>query len=76
MLLGCILNGVLANVICHEVSYFIPGQSLEVASRPTTATAMARALLVSCFDMTTLLISNLKGGGSKRSGADETVRLQ
>jgi len=37
---------------------------------------MARALLVSCFDMTTLLSSNLKGGVSKRSGADETVRLQ
>jgi len=42
----------------------------------TSATAMARMLLVAVFDHSTLLTSNLKGGASKRPGADDGARLQ
>lgn len=47
------------------------------AQQSPTATAMARALLMSLFDIETLMNSNLKGGVSKRPGQDDsTARLQ
>jgi hypothetical protein len=46
------------------------------AQQSSTATAMARALLMSVFDIETLMNSNLKGGTSKRSGQDDVARLQ
>jgi hypothetical protein len=46
------------------------------AQQATTATSMARTLLLSIFDRSTLLNSNLKGGASRRPGTDEAIRLQ
>jgi len=49
---------------------------LAAVQQAPTATAMARLLLVAVFDSRTLLVSNLKGGVSKRPGAeDSTPRL-
>jgi hypothetical protein len=39
------------------------------------ATSMARTLLISMFDMETLLTSNLKSGPSKRPGTEDSARL-
>ena len=50
--------------------------ALTAAQQSSSATAMARTLLMSVFDLETLLNSNLKGGQSKRPGGDETCRLQ
>jgi hypothetical protein len=44
--------------------------ALLSAQQTTTATSMARSLLMSMFDTATLLNSNLKGGASKRQGYD------
>jgi len=49
---------------------------LGVASQSTTATAMARTLLVETTDMTTLLSSNLKGGCSKTAYVEDSIHLQ
>jgi len=49
---------------------------LAAVQQAPTATAMARLLLVAIFDSSTLLVSNLKGGVTKRPGAeDSTHRL-
>ena len=62
---------------CNDMSItVIPADVLGVASQSTTATAMARTLLVATFDMTTLLNSNLKGGCSKTADAEDSVHLQ
>lgn len=57
-------------------SFVIPEAALLMASSSSSATGMARSLLVSLFDMKTLLVSNLKGGCSRRPGSDDAVRLQ
>ena len=49
--------------------------ALTVAELSPTPTSMARALLLAMFDVPTLLVSNLKGGSSKRPGMEER-RLQ
>ena len=56
-------------------SVFITRNALAAASNSTTATAMARILLLAVFNRTTLLASNLKGGSSKRPGSEDAVRL-
>lgn len=51
-------------------------KGMTLAQQATSATAMARTLLLSVFDRATLLSSNLKGGASRRPGTDEAIRLQ
>jgi hypothetical protein len=46
-----------------------------LAQQSSTATSMARTLLISMFDKQTLMTSNLKGGASKRPGKEDSVRL-
>jgi hypothetical protein len=47
-----------------------------MASQSASATGMARCLLMSTFDINTLLVSNLKGGCSKRPVSGESVRFK
>lgn len=54
----------------------ISRSAASAVHQATTATAMARVLLLSMFDVPTLLNSNLKGGASKRAGGEDTTRLQ
>ena len=57
----------------HEGSSILLSTSaLGAIRQSTSATAMARMLLVAVFDHATLLVSNLKGGASKRPGTDDT----
>ena len=48
---------------------------LATIMQSSTATSMARALLVAMFDLPTLLRSNLKGGASKRPGSKNQPNL-
>jgi len=48
---------------------------LHTLSQSATATAMARRLLLAVFDMETLLNSNLKDGGSKRTSCDDSRKM-
>jgi hypothetical protein len=54
----------------------LPRSALFAAQQSTTATAMARALLLAVFDRATLLSQQLEGEPSKRPGSEENVRLQ
>lgn len=53
----------------------LPGAAYVTAQNSTTATAMARTLLLTLFDFNNLLNSNLKGGASKRRN-DDAVRYK
>ena len=46
-------------------------RAMASAKLSSTATSMARSMLLAVFDSATLLQSNLKGGSSKRPGGVE-----
>ena len=57
-------------------SILISRSAASTASHATSATAMARVLLLAMFDPQTLLSSNLKGGMSKHATGDDATRFQ